>query len=147
MSVETSPASGADISRTSLGASQIEAHPTPCVAPAAASIVSPPRELFVRLHRFTHPRHTVHNLMCYSVSLRTIPSRCLLRQLAQITDVAIALRFPFPMTASTRNPEGPPRWSSRATMSPQVVDAEQLTFHPLFDPDIKTPSRISVNRL
>jgi hypothetical protein len=96
-----------------------------------------PRELFVRLHRFTHPCHTVRNLMCYFVFLRTIPSRCLLHQLAQIAVIAIALRFPFPMTVSTRNPEGPPRWPPRASMSPQVVDAEQLTFHPLFDPSIQ----------
>jgi hypothetical protein len=107
-----------------------------------------PRELFVSLHRFTHPRHTVRNLMCYFAPLRTIPSRCLLHQLAQIADVAIALSFPYPASATTRNPKGPPRWSSRATMSSRLVDAEHLTLHLMFDPRYRNnPSRISVNEL
>src|SRR5882762_1918882 len=135
MSVETRPTSGADISRTRLGTSRIQTHPTPCVAPAAASIIGL-RELFVRLHLFTHPCHTVGNLMCYFVSLRTIPSRCLLHQLAQIADVVIARYFPHPVTASTGNPGALPRWSPLACMSPRVVDAEHVTFHPLFDPSI-----------
>jgi len=135
MSAETRPANEADISRTKMGASRIEAHPAPGFVPAASSIVCP-HELFVRFHPFTSSRHMFGNFMGYFVSLRTIPCRCLLQQLAQPAVVVIALCFPYRVPASTRNPEALPLWSPPANMSPPVVAAEHLTFHDLSDPPI-----------
>jgi len=78
------------------------------------------------------------NLMCYFATLENhSPSFPFCNNSHKSRSSFIALYFPAPgdcKLQATR--ESRPRWSPLACMSPRVVDAEHMTFHPLFDPSI-----------